>query len=71
MLEKAQRLFKMLCEDYILMDDILFKSDMSRKTMENQHWCYVFQKVHTYNSVSTPYTFIGRTSMCHVNVSHG
>ena len=22
---KAQRLFKMLCEDYILMDDILFK----------------------------------------------
>ena len=22
---KAQRLFKMLCEDYILMDDVLFK----------------------------------------------
>ena len=29
------------------------------------------RKVHTYNSVSTSYTFIGRTSMCHVNVSHG
>ena len=42
---KAQRLFKMLCEDYILMDDILFKIRyVKEKPWKNQHWCYVFKK---------------------------
>ena len=41
---KAQRLFKMLCEDYILMDDILFEIRYVKEAMEIQHWCYVFQK---------------------------
>ena len=55
---KAQGLFKMLCEDYILMDGTNIGVMCSRK-------------VCTYNSISTPYTFIGRTSMCNVNVPYG
>ena len=69
---KAQRLFKMLCEDYILMDDILFKI---RYVKENHRKTNIgvmcSRKVCTYNSIPTSYTFIGRTSMCHVNVPYG
>ena len=69
---KAQRLFKMLCEDYILMDDILFKI---RYVKENHGKpTLVLCVPERYIPIilyQTPYTFIGRTSMCNVNVSHG
>ena len=66
---KAQRLFKMLCEDYILMDDILFKIRYVKDNHGKPNIGVMYsRKVHTYNSISTPYTFIGRTSMFNVNV---
>ena len=69
---KAQRLFKMLCGDYILMDGILFKI---RYVKENHGkptlvLC-VPERYCTYNSIPTSCTFIGRTSMCNVNVPYG
>ena len=41
---KVQRLFKMPCEDYILMDDILFKIRYVKEQKGKPNWCYVYQK---------------------------
>ena len=68
---KTQRLFKMLCEDYILMDDILFKIRYVKENWKTNIGVMCSRKVCTYNSIPTSYTFIGRTPMCNVNVPYG
>ena len=65
---KVQRLFKMLCEDYILMDDIQI---CQRNSWKSNIGVMCSRKVRTYNSIPTSYTFIGRTPMCNVNVPYG
>ena len=62
----------MLCEDYILMDGILFKIRyVKEKPWKTNIGVMCSRKLCTYNSISTSYTFIGRTSMCNVNVPYG
>ena len=68
---KAQRLFKMLCEDYILMDDILLKIRCQGESWKTNIGVMCSRKVCTYNFIPTSYTFIGRTFMCNVNVPYG
>ena len=69
---KAQRLFKMLCEDYILMDDILFKIRYvkEQKGKPTLVLC-VPEIVHTYNFVPMPCTIVSRASWYYNNVPHG
>ena len=69
---KVQRLFKMLCEDYILMDDILFKIRYvkEQKGKPTLVLC-VPVKVYTNNSVPISYTIISRASLCYEYVPHG
>ena len=68
---KAQKLFKMLCEDYLLMDGILFKIRFVKNTKVNQLWFCVYQRSIYQHFVPVPYTFASRTSMCDDYVSDG
>ena len=69
---KAQRLFKMLCEDYLLMDDILFKIRYvkEQKGKPTLVLCVPEKYIPTY-FVPVSYTFVSRTSLCYDNVSYG
>ena len=68
---KAQKLFKMLCEDYILMDDIVQNQICKRTTRKANIGFLCTRNVHTYNFVPISYTIIGRTSLCNEYVTYG
>ena len=69
---KAQRLFKMLCEDYILMDDILFKIRYVKEQEGKTNLGVVCtRKVHTHNLVPIPCTIADRASRYYNNVPYG
>ena len=69
---KAQRLFKILCEDYIMMDNILFKIRYVKEQKAKPTFCIICaRKIHTYNSVPIPYTIVSRSSWCYDNVPYG
>ena len=69
---KAQRLFKMLCEDYILMDAYSVQNKICEGTERQANIGVICtRKIHTYNSVPISYTIVSRTSWCHDNVPHG
>ena len=56
------------------MDDILFKIRYVKENHGKTNigvMCSRKVDLCTYNSVPTSYTFIGRTSMCNVNVPYG
>ena len=69
---KVQRLFKMLCEDYLLMDGILFKIRYAKEHKGKTNSGFVCtREVYTKYFVPVSYTFVSRTSMCDDHVSDG
>ena len=69
---KAQRLFKMLCEDYLLMDGILFKIRYVKEHKGKPTLVLMCtREVYTNYFVPVSYTFVSRTSLCDDYVSDG
>ena len=62
----------MLCEDYILMDDILFKIRYVKEQKGKTNiGVMCTRKIHTHNLVPIPCTIVGRASWYCNNVPHG